>query len=505
MKKIAKHILVLVLMAMTSLTMQAQEVSTTNLLEMAPYRHYINPAFEPITDGYLTLPAISHLQVYGGNNSLAMNSLIINKKINDDESKTMWTLNPESGVNLLDLFHKTTFARAQAQVAIFGFGTRLFRNGGYFHFNIDANVDAGVGLPRDLFRFALGGMTDLNGVNTFDLKALEMSAQAYLSLSIGYSRQINDHWVWGMSVKLLDGIAHASMKQDNLDLIASPDAWTLKGHGKMTMAGPFDSYPTNISADAITNWINGSPLDFKNVKKLLTPSGIGLAFDAGFTYKPVKYVKLSLALTDIGAIGWLKSFNQGYNINGTFDGVGSINYSDYVDETGKFNSQMLGDTLLGRLQNVYKTALSSDGKKSSDAILSPLTMKLNAGVDAYFANGIIGLGVYSKTMLFNSKFYEEVTVGAAVRPASWFNLAVSYSILNGHSDNIGAALGLRLGPLSVTLAADYIPMTYAQTPINNTTYPIPYKMKGVNVELGLGFVWGWRHNKSKPIDLAQNL
>lgn len=492
--------MVLILMAVTSVSVQAQEVSTTNMLEMAPYRHYINPAFEPITDGYLTLPAISHLQIYGGNNSLSMSSLIINQG-----GKTMWTLNPESGVNLLDQFRNTTLARAQAQVAIFGFGTRLYRNGGYLHFNIDANVDAGVGLPRDLFRFALGGMTDLTTANTFDLKGLGASAQAYLSLSIGYSKQVNDHWVWGLSVKLLDGIAYMNMKQDNLELTASPDAWTLKGHGKMALSGPFNMYPNSVLIEDITNWVNGKPIDFTNVKKLLTPSGIGLALDAGFTYKPIKYVKLSLAVTDVGAIGWLKSFNQGYNVNGTFEGVGSVNYGDFVDENGKFNGQMFGDTLVGRLENVYKTAFSPDGKSSADAIFAPLTMKLNAGVDAYFANGIIGLGVYSKTMLFNSKLYEEVTLGAAVRPASWFNLAVSYSILNGRGDNLGAALGLRLGPLAITLAADYVPMTYAKTPINDKNYPIPYKMQGVNMELGIGFVWGWRHNKSKPVEKVENL
>ncbi len=61
MKKIAKNIMVLILMAVTSVSVQAQEVSTTNMLEMAPYRHYINPAFEPITDGYFYIPALSHL------------------------------------------------------------------------------------------------------------------------------------------------------------------------------------------------------------------------------------------------------------------------------------------------------------------------------------------------------------------------------------------------------------------------------------------------------------
>ena len=499
MKKIVKHIMVLILMAVTSVSVQAQEVSTTNMLEMAPYRHYINPAFEPITDGYFYIPALSHLQLYAGNNSLSMSSLIINQG-----GKTMWTLNPESNVNLLDEFRPNTLIRAQVQAPILGFGTRL-KKGGFLHINIDANVDAGVGLPRDLFRFALSGMTDLSGNNAFDLKGLGVNAQAYLSLSVGYSKQVNDHWTWGLNVKVLDGIAHANMKQNELALNASPEAWSLQGTGNVSLAGPFESYPSEFSVDAISNWYESTPIDFTNYKKLLTPSGIGLAADLGFSYKPIKYLKISVALTDIGAIRWLKGCTMGYNVNGTFDGVGTINYSDYVDENGNFNGSMLGDTLLGRLETVYKTALSSNGEANNKGYFSPLTMKLNAGVDAYFANGIIGLGLYSKTMLYNSKFYEELTVGAAVRPASWFNFAVSYSILNGRGDNLGAALGLRLGPLAITLAADYVPMTYAKTPINDKNYPIPYKMQGVNMELGIGIVWGWRHKKSKDVEKIENL
>ena len=104
------------------------------MLEMAPYRHYINPAFEPITDGYFYIPVLSHLQLYAGNNSLSMSSLIINQG-----GKTMWTLNPESNVNLLDEFRPNTLIRTQIQAPILGFGTRL-KIGNYPIVNVYANV-----------------------------------------------------------------------------------------------------------------------------------------------------------------------------------------------------------------------------------------------------------------------------------------------------------------------------------------------------------------------------
>jgi hypothetical protein len=151
---------------------------------------------------------------------------------------------------------------------------------------------------------------------------------------------------------------------------------------------------------------------------------------------------------------------------------------------------MLGDTVKARLQNVYENALTSEeGKKG---FFAPITMKLNVGAEVNLVNDIIGLGIYSKTMYYNSRFYEEVTFGAAVRPASWFNFGVSYSFLNGKWSNIGAGLGLRLGPFIISVAADYVPLTYAAY---DGKYCIPYKTQGINAELGLGIVWGWKQKK----------
>lgn len=505
MRKYLRQYILLGFFACVSMSLSAQEVSTTNMLEMAPYRHQINPAFEPITEGYFYFPALSHLYLYGGNNSLAMRDLIINQG-----GKTMWSINPESQYNLYSAFRKNTLVRGQASVAVLGFGFRL-KNDGYFHLNIDANVDAGLTLPRDLFGFALdGGMKDLTGgINSYNLQSLGARAQAYLSLGFGYSKQVNDQWTWGMKVKLLDGFAYVGTRQDYLTLNASTEEWNIDGRGQLAIAGPLNKqlaqvYPMSPEYEAMKNWAEQDKLiDTKDIGNLLTPSGYGAAFDLGFTYQPDKHVKLSLALTDVGAIYWNRGRRMGYDVNGTYNGVGTINYADYTDEDGNFDSNRLKDTIVSRLENVYKTALTgNDVYKDKQGFwkrgfLAPLTMKLNAGVDAYFCNDILGLGLYSKTMLYNTKIYEEVTVGASVRPASWFNFGLSYSVLNGRWNNVGAAIGLRGGPFALTIAADYVPMTYAyyQPEESAKKVGIPYKAQGLNVELGLNIVWGWKGSK----------
>ena len=120
-----KSFALICLFGMISLGATAQsEVATTNLLYNAPYRHFINPAFEPITEGYLYLPALSHISLYAGNNSLSLSNLVINQG-----GTSMWTLNPNSGVNLLDAFRQSTLINTNLNIALLGFGWRTSHGG----------------------------------------------------------------------------------------------------------------------------------------------------------------------------------------------------------------------------------------------------------------------------------------------------------------------------------------------------------------------------------------
>ena len=498
MKRI-KHILLLSLV-MAGGMLSAQEVITTNMLEMAPYRHYINPAFEPITDGYYYLPVLGHLNLTLGQNSLTMSDVIFNQN-----GVTMTALHPNAKKNFIDAFRPNTLFRTQFLTPILAFGTRTKKDG-YFHFAIDLNTDFGLGLPRGLFDFVLGGgMHNLNGLNTYNLKGLGVNGQVYMSIGAGYSEKQTDEWTWGFKVKLIDGIAYAGMRQRKLKLEASPEEWALRGNGYVQLAGPFGSLPATATYDDIMDWTqNGIMPDMSSMSSILrtflVPKGYGLGFDLGATYQPHKMVKISLSLTDIGAAYWTGNRYK-YTVNAVYDGLGDMNYSDFVDENGQFQSQALVDTIKSNLQKVYQTALQADGTPKH-GFLAPLTMKMNVGVDAYFCNNIIGLGLYSKTMLFNSKLYEELTLGAALRPCTWFNFALSYSFINGRWSNLGTAIGLRGGPFALTFAADYAPLTWAEIPMSggSSAIPVPYKTKGFNMEMGLAIVWGWKSGKNKDSD-----
>ncbi len=468
----------------------AQEVNTTAMLEMAPYRHQINPAWEPITDGYFYFPVLSHLKLYGGWNALTMSDVIFKQ-----DGTTMWALNPNSKKDLMDAFKRNNLARFDVNTALLGFGFRL-KNEGYLHINLDLHADAGLGLPKGLFQFVLGGgMTDLTGKNTFDLSGLGMQGQAYVQLGVGYSKQQTDEWTWGLKVKAIEGVAYAGMRNKDLKLEASPEQWAIAGSGKLRVAAPLSTFPTSLNPDSLKDWMdNGEkfPSDLKQIiKTVLTPSGVGLGFDLGATYQPHEMVKISFALTDVGAIYWMRGRQYNYAVNMMYDGIGEFNAKDYMDSEGNFDTNAVSDTVMNRLQDIYMHGFSSDNALKK-GFFTPLTGKLNVGVDGYFCNNIIGVGLYSSTMLYNSKLYEELTLGAALRPCTWFNFGVSYSMINGKWGNLGAALGLRGGPIAFTFAMDYVPVSWAKLPMDEKTIPLPYKTAGVNMGMGLNIVWGWK-------------
>lgn len=490
MKNIRKIVLTIALFLGFGLV-QAQEVNTLYFLDNSPMRHYINPAIQPISDVYVSLPVIGWTSVSVMNNRLTLADLVVNQN-----GTTMWALNPEAGkarTNLMKRLNRNLGVDVDATINLLSFGFRV-KEKGYFHFNWNARVDADVVLPGDLFQFALGGgMQDIKGGNNhYDLSHLGVNANAYMEFGFGYSHQINDQWSVGGKFKFLYGLGYAEMQNKSLALNASANEWNVLGKGRMLLALPLESYPSSITADDIKG------TKFKtDVMEMLKPEGFGAAFDLGATYKPIDMVQITASVTDLGFIRWHKGREYDYMVDGTYDGVGELKYNDYVVD-GKFSGQMLKDTVLNRLENVYKTALVGTGSK--DKFTRMLSPRLNIGVDLNFWDNRVGLGVYSRTKFTPQKTYEEVTFGAAFRPFHWLQLAASYSVVDGRGGTIGAALGLvTYEGVGLTVMADYLPCYYAHyMPEGGTKeIAIPYKSQGLNVAVGLNIVIGHKRDKDK--------
>ena len=493
MKTTLRSIFVGILLACTALV-SAQQVNTLYFLENAPMRHTINPAFQPVSKFYLTLPVIGYTSLWAGTNGWSMSDFVFK----GPEGNTITPWHPDAHTTDWLANQPKTFAfDMDMHTNILGFGFRIKENS-YLHINVSERISAGVNFSSSIF----GLNTISNGV-ILDSVSLGLNALAYTEFAVGFSHNITRKWTVGGKIKVLVGQADAAVNFDNLAFSTSLDSLRMTGNGTMRMAAPLNwsSLPTNPEELAdydvselysnITNAANTTDM----VKEVIKPAGMGVAFDLGVTYKPINNLQITAAVTDLGFIRWHRYAKATADVDATFEGI-DLDYSEY-GSINHFDDDKLVDDVTNELEGYLDEIKVHDIEKGFPYI-NMLTANLNVGIDANFWKNRVGVGVYSHTRFFNSYITEEVTFGAALRPANWFNLAASYSFLNGHWSNIGAALSIApYDGLMLTVATDYIPTSYAKASAEKIS--LPYKTSGVNVMFGLAIVAG-TNKKDKDKD-----
>ena len=520
MKAMQKTILA-ALVALCALNASAQQVTTLYFLENAPMRHTINPAFQPVSQGFINFSPLGWTSLGVGNNSLTMSDIFY---VDPTTGKTITPLHPNGNkVAFLNQMRNMTYFNGDMTFSFINMGFRIKENG-YLMIGINEKIESGTTLPKSMFNFLLGGgMQDLTGgINTIGLSGLGINATAYTEIGAGYSYKLSDQWTIGGKVKLLLGQVYGGMNAKNLNIDANAEQWHLYGDLGMTVAGPvnmayLDQYVDGKNARQIYDGFTGnngagtkfnpdSLVNMSNWQSFLVPSGYGAAIDFGFAWKPIENLQISAALTDLGFIYWTKSNRYNCTIDTVFNGVGQIDYSDpkyHVDHDPNkpFSTDSLmsavGESLKGLLNGVKMQSAGRGFAKMASA-------RLNVGIDANFWDNRVGVGIVSATRLYNARLYEEVTFGVAFRPVNWFNIAATYSLMNnGKYSNIGAGIGfMPYDGVNLTLAMDYIPTSYAALPNNNASAPkqyfLPDKAKMVNLALGFSICWGSnRRDKDK--------
>ena len=503
MKRNIQHILTIALL-MTAAAVSAQQVTTLYFLENAPMRHIVNPAFQPVSNGYINFSPLGYNSFWLGNNSLTLRDLIY---IDPQTGQTITALHPNGDTQaLLRSFRKVSLLDADLSTDILSFGFR-YKDNGYFHFSAMLRGGGGLATPKGFYDFVLGGgMHDLEGgTNHIALSPLGLDANIYTELGAGYSHKINDQWTVGGKFKFLLGTAYMGLGANDLSIDASATEWRLHGNADLLIAAPvqWDNLPTELDRETLENLQMSDLMGDDAItilKTALRPSGYGAAIDLGFTYKPIEQVQITAAINDLGFIYWGNGRRYGCTIDTTFTGAGEFNYSDYVVD-GQFSTDSLmndvTNNLIGLADGIHATYAGKRG------FARMVNARFNVGVDANFWDNRVGVGILSSTRLRNNRLYEEVTLGAAFRPVNWFNLALSYSLVNnGKYSNLGAGISIMpYDGINLTFAMDYIPTSYAYYHYEGVgDIPVPYRSKGVNVAVGFSIVWGTNH-KPKDSDL----
>jgi len=452
----------------------SQQVNNLYFLENSPVRHNLNPSLQPTSGFYLSFPVIGFTQFAFGNNSFTASSF-------------------DNSIGLDTRYGKIkqpTLLNLEAQTNLFGFGFRA--KSSYITFGVTAKAQTYFGFPKVIFDIALNGMDDgkpgipVLDTKTYNLSSLGMGASAYAEFALGYARTINEKWSAGLKLKYLHGIGAAKAGFTDLSILTSPGTLRLKYDGIANYA-----YPD--LAGGVTSFIS--------------PSGKGAAIDLGVKYKPIEFLTLSAAVTDLGKINWKANTNNvHYKSDFTFTNIGSTGSGDFMPG---IKDGAIKDTALQNISNILKYDPTTNNAFSTNT-----NARLNISAEAEILKNIISVGLLSTTMFHDTKsVYQDITTSLNLRPFNWFNLALSYSLLNGRGSNIGAGLGFRLGMINTFVSLDYIPVNWktyspplaldlsAFPPLASLSLPqissLPYKTDRVNFAVGFNIVFGNKQDKDK--------
>ena len=114
-----------------------------------------------------------------------------------------------------------------------------------------------------------------------------------------------------------------------------------------------------------------------------------------------------------------------------------------------------------------------------------LNPTVNAGLEYSFLRNRISVGGLYSARFMENETYNELTGSLNLKPARWFNLTGSYSVMHGVKETFGFALGFAPTIINIFLACDYTFYNVTPTfvPINTATTNFQL---GVSIPLAFG-------------------
>lgn len=442
-------------------------------METIPQSSQINPAMQPRANGFFALPQ-------GG---VSMQS---DMAFTDafQEHGPEWVTPLSAGFNYEDLYNvigKSANQNIYTNADILGFGFRSGKD--YLTFTLGIRAVSQMGMPADLFKISETGFPD---GQSFDFSTMRMKQAAYHELAIGYSREWNDQWTFGVKFKPLFGIAGGVSDINRFELNTSRTQWDVNVDGTIYTSAPLEV--TEGEPGDFPESIEGKDLTDSETSEYLTSfKNGGVAFDFGAVYEFSDQLTFSAALTNLGYVRFKEELNS-LSFNGTysFDGIS-------VDDTDEDQIEQAFEDIADSLE----TVINYDVKHEKFSI--PLSPSLYVGA-SYEWTPAISFGFLSRSFFQKYNFRQDFSLSANIQPYSFVALNVNYSQRVKGAGGPGTALSFLAGPLQLYVAADCIPTRYANVSFDDgDAIAMPYRHKDLNLRFGLNLIFGRHGYRDEPM------
>lgn len=469
------------IMLICALSANAQFLRTSYFMEGTHYRQQLNPALTP-TKGYFNLPVIGAINATVGSTSLGYQDIIDIIDDGDDFYTKPDFMNRLKDNNKLNVNFSTEILSAG-----------WYKGKNFWSFNIGLRADIGASLTKNMFTF-LNEMETVeeNWRNSnYDISNQRLNINTYAEVGLGLSRQINSRLTVGGRVKVLLGIGNMDLKLNNVSMNANlpsdaeiskwsnADYWNnLSPQEKIEQAtdlkDKFKNYYAKLDVGAeLKSSFKGLELKEEDGKDYVTDfdfdsgklgiAGYGFGIDLGASYKVLDNLTVSASVLDLGFISWSKSSTKIASANPESIDIKGSKYAAMVNLDDPEGSVMNAVNLLQSETNDYMKRVTNgdvldydmlqlevaDAKESRKSRLASTVV---VGAEYGLFENKLGLGVLSTTRFVQPDALTELTFSANYRPKSWFNVALSYSVIQSAGKSFG--LGLKLGP--VFLGTDYM-------------------------------------------------
>ena len=431
----------------------AAQNPTAYFMEGSTLRSQFNPAFAPLR-GYVNIPGLGGLDInVSGNLSIDKILYPRNGKLVTLLDSSVSTADALSGLKADNLLGLDT------RVNLIGFGAFTRNHKNFWSFDLNARVTTDATLPYSLFDFLKRG-------NSGDISDIGITADSYLEAGFNYSFPLLDDKLYiGVRAKFLMGVARARMYFTQFNVSHNEERWLINAAGGLdiTAAGLDVKTELNDHGEEVYK------MDDISLKPT-SPAGYGFAVDFGATYDILPNLQASLAVNDLGFIGWSKNKNvTGYSAKElSFTGV-------TVTEDGTESPDFDIDVL-----EFHKGAAKSVSRM--------LRASINAGLEYEVWRHKIGIGLLYTARVWEYKTLHNITGSVNFHPIRWFTVTGSYSVIDNRGGAVGLALNLNPSWINFYLATDIV--TAKHTP-----QFIPIKQSVMNVTLGIGVPIGRRSHR----------
>jgi hypothetical protein len=481
-----KSLYLLIFLPAIVLQEAASQNSQTLYFMNVPQNHLLNPALKPSNSFYLSVPALTGINININNNFVNFSDVIMpNQKGDSLISFLHPDYNPD---NFIKKLKANNFIAPQVNIQLLGLGFKAGKDM-YISLDITERVEGNFALPKDLFILALKGNNDFLG-KTINLSGLDARLQYYHEFGMGVSRNITNKLRIGIRGKLLFGVANMSLNNKSLGLTVNNDySFDFNANLAANISGPVKVYSSANKIDSVV-------FDDKRLKEpsfYLNTKNMGLGVDIGAVYQLTDKICLSASITDLGYIKW-KSDVTNLQTKSTFKFSG-FNITDVANGTKTFDQ--LATEMVDSLKNSFKITNTTKGFNT----FLPTGVYIGG---SYNLTKSISLGILSYSLFSGKQIREALTLSANINLGSALSTSVSYTAENSRYDNIGAGLAFRLGIFQIYLMTDKIPLTWNKiltkkgsgAGAQSSSIMLPSNWNTVNFRFGVNIVMG-NHLKKK--------